>query len=71
MQKFCQFFKEEKYFFYFTPLFLLSVGLFYCLLVKDPCVAQFYYKLIEYTFYLINNNLSNNCYNKKWKKNLV
>ena len=37
-------------------------------LVKGPCVAWFFHKLIEYTFYLINNNLSNNCYNKKRKK---
>ena len=44
---------------------------FYIILVKSPCVARFYHKLIEYTFYLINNNLSNNYYNKKWKKNLV
>ena len=31
MQNFCQFWKDEKYFFYFTPLFLLSICLFYCL----------------------------------------
>ena len=42
---------------------------YYTRLVKGPCVARFYHKLIEYTFYLINNNLSNNYYNKKRKKN--
>ena len=39
------------------------------LLVKGSCVAWFYPKLIEYTFYLINNNLSNNYYNNE-RKNL-
>ena len=43
---------------------------FYSILVKGPCVAHFYHKLIEYTFYLINNNLSNNYYNKKKEKKI-
>ena len=57
--------------FIFINLFSGTIYIYIYILVKSSCLAQFYHKLIEYTFYLINNNLTNNYYNKKWKKNLV
>ena len=46
---------------YYTSVFIY-------IQVKGSCVARFYNKLIEYIFFLINNNEINNYYNNKRNK---